>query len=64
MNDEARTQYEQSFRDNRDDAVENGYDLICPVCGCAFQENDADWSMSHDGPLHAVYDAMREQEKP
>jgi hypothetical protein len=54
----ASAQYEAAFRGNRDDAAENGYDLICPICGCAFNE-DEPWEMSHDRPLHGLYDAMR-----
>ena len=55
----ADEQFERAFRANRDDALENGYELICPVCGCAFNgdgEGD-EWSLSHDGPLHEAYDA-------
>lgn len=57
-----REQYEQSFRANRDDAVENGYELICPLCGCAFNgdgEGD-EWALSHERTLHDLHAALTE----
>lgn len=55
----AAEQYEKSFRRNRDDAIGNGYDLCCPVCGCAFNDDTDEWEMNHDGPLHRLYDALK-----